>query len=158
MRCAIQSAACLLLAAALVAWPRPADAAVTLRLTISPTTIAFPSGDPDTTPLLTAPAITVTYGIWDRNSNDYWTLTVQAAGDLTSGTATIPASGISWTATPAPPFRNGVLSSTLAQPLATAQYDVRPETTGTVVFSLANSWSYNVGTYSQNVVFTLTSQ
>jgi hypothetical protein len=99
----------------------------------------------------------VTYSIKDKNTNDNWTMTVQASGDLVAGSAVIPAANVSWTATPAPPYRNGTLSAAVAQTLATGTTDVSPAQTGTVVFSLSNSWSYNVGTYSQTIVFTLVS-
>jgi hypothetical protein len=147
-------------AALALACPAPAAAQkrVVLNLAISPTTISFPSADPDTTPVVTAGAVTLTYGIKDKNKNDIWQLTVQAAGDLQSGSATIPVSSISWSASPAPPFQNGVLSSTLAQLLASGRTDVSPDAAATVVFRLTNSWSYNVGTYTQSIVFTLTSQ
>jgi hypothetical protein len=149
----------LLLTCAAIVWPGEAAAQskVTLRLVVSPTTISFPSGDPDTTPVLTAGPVTVTYSIKDKNQNDSWTMTVQASGDLVAGSAVIPAANVSWTATPAPPYRNGTLSAAVAQTLATGTTDVSPAQTGTVVFSLSNSWSYNVGTYSQTIVFTLVS-
>jgi hypothetical protein len=148
----------LLITGALILLPGAASAqSSSLTLGISPSSIAFPSGDPDTTPVLMAGALTVTYGVKDKNKNDAWTLTVQASGDLVSGSAVIPAANVSWTATPAPPFRNGVLSAAVAQTLATSTTDVNPPATGTVVFSLSNSWSYNVGTYSQTIVFTITS-
>ena len=148
------------LAVLALAWPAPASAQkrVGLSLALSPSTISFPSADPDTMPVVTAAAITVTYGIKDKNKDDTWQLTVQAAGDLQSGSATIPISNISWSASPAPPFQNGVLSSTLAQLMASGRTDVNPAAAATVVFRLANSWSYDVGTYTQSIVFTLTSQ
>jgi hypothetical protein len=160
MRVAILTRSLIVLAVLALAWPAPAAAQrrVALSLALSPITISFPSADPDTTPVVTAGAITITYGIRDKNKDDVWQLTVQAAGDLQSGSATIPISNISWSASPAPPFQNGVLSSTLAQLLASGPTDVSPAATATVVFRLANSWSYNVGTYTQSIVFTLTSQ
>jgi len=147
----------LLITLAVILWPGSATAQ-TLTLALSPTTVSFPTGDPDTTPTLRAPALTVTYGIRDKNTLDDWTLTVQANGDLVAGSAVIPISNVTWTATPAPPFRNGVLSAAVAQTLATGATDIKPPQNATVVFSLSNSWSYNVGTYSQTIVFTLTSQ
>jgi hypothetical protein len=160
MRIWILTRSLIAVAALALACPAPASAQkrVVLSLALSPSTISFPSADPDTTPVVTAGAITVRYGIKDKNENDVWQLTVQAAGDLQSGSATIPVSNISWSASPAPPFQNGVLSSTLAQLLASGATDVNPAAAATVVFRLANSWSYNVGTYTQSIVFTLTSQ
>lgn len=148
----------LVLATVGLLWPGGAAAQI-LTLNLSTTSIAFPAaGDPDTTPTLAAPALTITYGITDRNRKDTWTLTMLASGDLVAGGAVIPISNLTWTATPAPPFRSGTMSATVAQMLATDTTDVTPPRTGTVVFSLVNSWSFYAGTYSQTIVFTLTSQ
>jgi hypothetical protein len=132
--------------------------AQTLHLQLNPSTITFPPADPDTTPVISAAAISVTYGVRDRNTNDYWTLTMLANGDLVSGAATISVSNMTWTANPSPPFRSGTMSRTVAQLLASGNADVRPDATGTVVFRLNNSWTYNVGVYTQTIVFTITSQ
>ena len=133
----------------------PAAAAQDLTLTISPSTITFAAADPDTTPSIAAPAITVRYRV--RNNEDgSWRISLQASGDLTDGSATIPITNVTWTASPTPPFQAGTLSQTLAQTLASGSGDVQAPRTGTTVFRLANSWTYNVGNYSTSVVFTLT--
>jgi hypothetical protein len=136
----------LILPGLLLAGAGPATAQ-TLTLSLSPSTISFPSADPDTAPTIAASPVTVTYGVRDSNANDTWTLTVQALGDLTSGSATIPIGNISWTASPQPPFQDGVLSWTMARTLASGNTDIRPARTGTVVFSLSNLWTYTTGTY-----------
>ncbi|HXW07307.1 MAG TPA: hypothetical protein VD833_18875, partial [Vicinamibacterales bacterium] len=77
-------------------------------------------------------------------------------GDLTAGPAQIPIASITWVAAPSPPFRDGTLSSTVAQTLASG-LGSEPNTRGSVTFRLANSWNYSAGTYTQTIVFTLTS-
>jgi hypothetical protein len=44
----------------------------------------------------------------------------------------------------------------VAQTLASGTGNVKNPLDGTVIFRLANSWTYNVGSYSTSVVFTLT--
>lgn len=132
--------------------PAPAQ---TLNLSLSSTSIPFASADPDTTPFIDAPVLIVDYrvrGNWGSN----WAMTVIASGDLSSGAATIPISAITWTATPAPPFSNGTMSATIAQTLASGSNNVNPADDGFVVFRLANSWSYDTGTYTATFTFTLT--
>jgi hypothetical protein len=133
----------------------PAVGAQDLLLTITPATISFASADPDTTPSIAAPAITVRYHV-RNNDTGSWQISLLATSDLTAGTATIGINNVTWTASPAPPFQAGTLSRTLAQTLASGTGTVQGNRTGTVVFSLANSWTYNVGSYSTSVVFTLT--
>jgi len=132
-----------------------AAAQPTLRLTIVPATITFAAADPDTTPSIAAPNVTVSYRV-RNNVTGNWLISLLASGDLTAGAATIPITNVTWTASPTPPFQAGTLSRTLAQTLASGSGNVQNTTTGTVVFRLANSWTYNVGTYSTSVVFTLT--
>lgn len=131
-----------------------AASAQTLSLSLSRTTIPFASADPDTTPSVIAPLVTVTYRV--RNNFGNWQLTLLAAGNLSSGSATIPVSAVTWTATPVPPFQSGTMSSTVAQRLAGGSGNINPAQTGQVTFQLANSWDYNVGTYSTVFTFTLT--
>ena len=133
----------------------PAAAAQTLTLTISPSTITFAAADPDTTPSIAAPSITVNYRV-RNNAAGSWRISLLASGDLTAGSATIPIANVTWTASPTPSFQAGTLSRTLAQTLASGSGNVQSTRTGTTVFRLANSWTYNVGSYSTSVVFTLT--
>jgi hypothetical protein len=133
----------------------PSARAQTLNLTISPSTMTFANADPDTTPSIAAPSITVSYRV-RQNGGGSWRITLLAGGDLTAGSATIPITNITWTATPAPPFQSGTMSRTLAQTLASGSGNVQQSTNATVVFRLANSWTHNAGTYTASVVFTLT--
>jgi hypothetical protein len=133
--------------------PAPASAQQ-LRLFLSTSTITFASADPDTTPSIVSPAVTVSYRVRNNNGGN-WIITLLADGDLTSAAGTIDITNVTWTATPAPPFQSGTLSHTLAQRLAGGQGTVQNTLTGNVVFALANSWTYNVGVYSATISFTL---
>jgi hypothetical protein len=133
----------------------PTAEAQLLALTIAPATITFAAADPDTTPGIAAPTVTVSYRV-RNNATGSWRISLLAGGDLTAGAATIPITNVTWTASPTPQFQAGTLSRTVAQMLASGSGNVLNTTTGTVVFRLANSWTYNVGTYSTSVVFTLT--
>lgn len=145
----------LALCAAVVVLASNAAEAQTLRLTLSRTTIPFASADPDTTPLIDAPAVTVSYRVRGNAPSAAWQLTLLAEGNFTSGSATIPASAVTWTATPAPPFQAGTMNATVAQRLAGGTGNVDPTRTALVTFRLANSWSFDVGTYSTVFTFTL---
>lgn len=144
-----------MLTAAMVAlgvWPAAAHAQ-RLDLTVTPLTISFPAGDPDTVPVITSAPVQVTYRV--RQNTGPWNLTLLASGDLISGAATVDISNVSWIASPAPPFQNGTLSKTVAQTLASGSGTVNPAAVGSVTFRLANSWTYSAGTYTQTLVFTL---
>ena len=124
-----------------------------LELSVSPTSISFPSSDPDVAPFMTAPPVVVSIRI--RQSTGPWSLTVLANGDLLSGGSTVDISNVTWTATPAPPYQGGTLSKTVAQRMASGTGNVNPAQNGSVTFRLANAWTYNAGNYTQTIVFTL---
>lgn len=135
--------------------PSPALAQkLELALSLSPAVITFPSSDPDTVPLVSAPPLQITYRV-RGNGNSPWSLTVLAAGDLISGASQIDISNVTWVATPAPPFQNGTLNKTVAQRIASGTGNVNPDNIGSITFRLANSWTYNPGSYTQTVLFTL---
>jgi hypothetical protein len=142
-----------MLAAVLLGGPAAAIAQQ-LNLTISPVIVTFPTTDPDTAPVLSSSPVTVQYRV-RANGNRPWVLTVLASGDLVSGASSIPASAVSWIGTPAPPLVAGTMSSTQAQPIASGTGNVNPLQIGTVTFRLANSWTYDAGTYVQILTFTL---
>ncbi len=139
--------------AALLSCPAPA-AAQRVSLSLQPTSITFQSADPDAAPVVTAQSIVIRYRV-QNNMGGAWRLTVLAVGDLISGPVSIDISNVSWTATPSPPFQAGTLSKTVDQTVASGFDNVNPQATGTLVFRLANSWTYSVGTYTQSFVFTL---
>lgn len=125
-----------------------------LALSLSPAVITFPSSDPDTVPLVSAPTLQMTYRV-RGNGNSPWSLTVLAAGDLIAGASRIDISNVTWVATPAPPFQNGTLSKTAAQRIASGTGNVNPDSIGSITFQLANSWTYDLGSYTQTILFTL---
>jgi hypothetical protein len=135
------------------AMPSPA-AAQRLTLTIAPKVITFPSSDPDAVPIVVAAPVQVSYRV-QQNQGSPWTITVLAGGHLLSGPSVVDISNVTWIATPAPPFQNGTLSTTVAQGVASGTGNVNPASTGSITFRLANSWSYSTGTYTQTVLFTL---
>ena len=134
-------------------WPAAASAQ-RLELSITPSGFSFPSADPDVAPLVSSPALTVRYRV-QQNQGAQWRVTVLANGDLQTGGASIPITSVSWVATPAPPFQNGTLSSTVKQLVASGTGNANPARTGTITFRLVNSWTYAAGVYSQSVVFTI---
>jgi hypothetical protein len=125
-----------------------------LDLSLSSPVITFPPSDPDSAPIVSASPLQVTYRV-RQNNNGPWSLTVLAGGDLISGPDRIDISNVTWIATPAPPFQNGTLSKTVAQRIASGTGNVNPDTIGSITFQLANSWTYSTGTYTQTVLFTL---
>jgi hypothetical protein len=139
---------------AILLWPATA-AAQKLDLTISPTSITFPSADPDISPTVPAPPIVVSVRVRQNQATSPWQLTVVANGDLIAGSQTVDISNVTWTATPAPPYQNGTLSRTVAQQVASGTGNVNPPRDGSVTFRLANSWTYSAGTYTQIIIFTL---
>jgi hypothetical protein len=128
--------------------------AQTLELTLSASSVTFASADPDTTPQIAAAELRVTYRIRD-NDGGGWRISLLAGSDLTAGAASIPIGLVTWTATPAPPFQNGIMSRTIEQTLASGSGNVTGFRTGSVVFSLENRWTHNPGIYTTSVAFTL---
>lgn len=126
---------------------------VRFELSLSPTIVTFPSSDPDILPVVDSAPITINYRV--RAYDGPWQITVLASGDLNAGPATVDISNVSWVATPAPPFRNGTLSKTVAQVVASGSGAVNPAASGSLTFQLKNSWTYSTGTYTQTLVFTL---
>jgi hypothetical protein len=129
-------------------------AAQRLDLSIAPGTIVIPTADPDTVPVLASAPVSVNYRV-RQNNRQMWLLTVEAGGDLVSGPSTIDISAVTWTASPSPPFQGGTLSRTGAQTVATGAGNVASPSVGSLTFRLANSWTYDAGTYTQTLVFTL---
>jgi hypothetical protein len=124
------------------------------RLSISPTSIAFPDSDPTAVPVVPAQPGPVSITVKARATpNATVRLTLRATDDLRSGVTTIPASTVTWTATGAG-FAAGTLSMS-AQTVGTwIGSGVR---TGTQNFLFANSWSYAVGTYTVTMQYTVSS-
>ncbi len=141
-------------AVAIAALALPA-AAQNLTFSVTPSSFTYPSADPDSSPVVTSPTLLVGYKISGAPHGN-WTITVQAQSDLVSGSSSIPASNVTWTAAPAP-FVSGTLT-TSAQTLATGSGNVTSITYANLVFNLKNLWNYATGTYSHTIVFTLSAQ
>jgi hypothetical protein len=122
------------------------------KLTLGSGTLTFADTDPDGAgAVITAAAISL--DVKSRTSSgSNVTLTVQADDDLTSGTDTIAISNLTWAVTGAG-FQPGT-SSTAAQTLGS--WTGSGNRSGTHTYSLANSWNYNVGTYTAVLTYTLT--
>ena len=124
-------------------------------LTLGTAAINFSDADPDSVPSIAANENPVSVTARVRTAaGSTPTLTVQASGDLTSGTDTIPISNVTWTASGAP-FVGGTMNAPVAQSAATfgpgsGSY------TGSFDFFLANSWDYEVGNYTATATYTLT--
>ena len=125
-----------------------------LTLSVNPVTITFVPADPDTVPIVASAPVQITYRV--QQNKGPWTLTLVASGDLISGSSVVDISNVTWVATPAPPFQNGTLSKTVAQPLASGVGMANPVQQGQITFRLPNSWNYTAGLYAQSIVFTLT--
>lgn len=153
---------------AALAWAPAADAATASEnltinatvaaratLTLSSTTIDFPDADPDAVPSIgaTQNPVTVTARVRTGAANTP-TLTVLAGGPLTSGGDTIPISNVTWTAGGAP-FIAGTMNAVTAQSAATLP-NGSGGYTGTFSYFLANSWAYNIGSYTASATYTVT--
>jgi hypothetical protein len=132
-----------------------ASVAARAKLVLAPSTINFPDADPDLTPTISANENSVNVLANVRTSSlGVSTLTCQANGDLDSGSDTIPIANVTWTAVGVG-YSGGTMSSAAAQ--SVGSWTGSGANVGDLDFFLANSWSYNVGSYSQTVTYTLTS-
>ena len=137
--------------------------AQTLRLRLNPSTLSFPDANPTTTPLIQGNhTISVRVRVRNALPSDSWSVNAIAGGDLLSGPDVIPIANTSWTVTQGGGACNctcqvGTNSSAMAQLMLigqgnTGSNDVRCRQR----YTLANSWAYNPGSYSQIVTITLT--
>ena len=147
-----------------ISFVTPASAQATINLFLSPGTISFPDANPTTTPSITANT-PVVIGIRVEvfcSCDVVWSASALSNGDLQSGPDTIAISNVTWTGVEVSPIPcatctclAGTASSVASQLMltgtgATASGGFRCS----VTFSLANSWSYNPGSYSQVMVIT----
>lgn len=114
--------------------------------------VTFADADPDTTPSISAPVVTVDVkGRTSAGSNV--TLTVVSNQDLTSGSDTIAIGNLTWTAA-GTGFSPGTMNKTTAQTVGS--WTGSGSHSGTVTLQLANSWAYNAGAYTATLTYTLT--
>jgi hypothetical protein len=135
---------------------RTATANVTVsslaKLSMGAMSIAFADADPDTVPVITASAVTITAKARTTPGTEV-TLSVRATADLASGSATIPATAVTWTGG-GTGFIGGTMSAALAQRVASwIGSGVR---SGSQTYALANSWTYATGNYTTSFTYTLT--
>lgn len=124
------------------------------KLTIAPLTINFPDADPDVVNPIPASENAVTVSSRVRTgSASVSTLTCLANGDLLDGASTIPISNVTWTSTGGG-YVNGTMNNGVAQ--AAGSWTGSGLNAGTFSYFLANSWAYNIGNYTQTVLYTLT--
>jgi len=133
-----------------------ATVAARAKLTIAPTTINFPDADPDLVnpiPATENGSITVLSNI-RTSSVGVSSLVCLANGDLIAAGATdIPITNISWTSSGAG-YIGGTMSNSASQ--AVGSFTGSGANVGGFDFFLANSWAYDVGNYTQTVLYTLT--
>lgn len=123
------------------------------KLTLGVAAVNFADADPDSVPSISAGEnpVSVTVKAQTGGSSAV-TLSVQANGDLDSGTDTIDITNVTWTATGA-----GFVAGTMDTSAQSAGSWTGPgQRSGTFSYFLANSWDYPAGSYSQTVVYTLT--
>lgn len=155
--------------------------AATYTFTVT-STLAFPSANPSTTPLIPGNAPVVAQILVTNPSKQTFRIMVQAQGaNLSSGTDTIPVGNLTWTATATymttcskPPCNvqgtPSIAATSGTQTLTTSpvnsatgndgQATTATDTyTGTIThnFNLANSWFYTTGSYTQSLLFTFAS-
>jgi hypothetical protein len=121
-------------------------------LTLEVATINFPDTDPDTSPIpATENSVDVTVKVRTGSASAV-TLTHQAAGNLTSGSDTIPIGNVTWTATGGG-FQGGTMSSTVPQ--TAGSWTGSGNRSGTFSYFLVNSWDYAIGGYSVSSTYIL---
>jgi hypothetical protein len=128
------------------------NVAARARLTLSAAAITFADQDPGTVPTLSATALTVDVGARTSPTGNV-ALTVLATGPLASGTNTIAINNLAWSTTGTGFAATGTSNATTAQSVGTW---TGPGTrSGSQVYTLPNSWTYAVGTYTTTLNYTL---
>lgn len=125
-----------------------------IYLQIDPTTIIFPSADPDLEPVVAANSpVRIRLTTWPPRRN--WILYIRAEGNLLSTEGyIIDINNISWQATPQPPFNDGTLVAGMNLLLGSGRTDSKGIQEGELSFFFKNSWNYYAGEYRQSVTFT----
>lgn len=125
-----------------------------ISLQISPSSIYFPSADPDLEPSIAANSpVRIIIITWPPRRN--WMLYIRAEGNLLSSEGyIIDISNISWRATPQPPFNDGTLAAGMNLLLGSGRTDSKGIQEGELSFYFRNSWNYYAGEYGQTVTFT----
>jgi hypothetical protein len=160
---ALRSASLLLFVTALTTAPAAAQETATAtlsanlgglaKLTLSGNTVTFPDADPDTVPSIPASTGPLTLTVKARaTAGSTVRLTISASDNLRSGTFTIPASALTWTAAGAG-FVAGTVAVSVAQTLGT--WSGSGVHVGTQTYSFQNSWAHPPGTYTLVLNYTV---
>jgi hypothetical protein len=125
------------------------------KLTLGASAINFADADPDTSPsiLATENPVSVTAKVRTGASSTA-TLTHLAGGDLTATGGTIAISNVTWTATGAGYAASGTMNKTAAQ--SVGSWTGSGNYSGTLTYSILNSWAYATGNYTVTTTYTLT--
>ena len=123
------------------------------KWTLGLAAITFADADPDLTPLYTSAPVSVDVKARTTSTGNV-VLTVLASGDLVSGGNSIPVTTLTWAATGTGLTASGANNSLAAQTLG--QWTGSGNPTGSHTLSLPNLWSYNTGTYTVTLNYTLT--
>ena len=123
------------------------------KLSLGLASVTFADADPDVTPLYTSAAIDIDVKARTSAAGNV-TLTVLASGDLTSGSDAIPIRTLTWAASGTGFTASGNNNKTTAQTLGSWTGSGNPN--GSHTLSLPNLWSYNTGTYTVTLNYTLT--
>lgn len=122
------------------------------KLTLGAASITFADADPDVVPTMTSSAVNI--DVKARTSaGASVTLTVLASGDLVSGSDAIAINNLTWAVTGSG-FQAGTADKTTAQTVGSWTGSGSPA--GSQTFSLPNSWTYNTGSYTVTLNYTLT--
>jgi hypothetical protein len=125
------------------------------RLTLSSTSVTFPDSSPDIVPFVSGLPNPLSITVKARlTANASLRLSVLASDDLRSGTRTIPASHITWTAAGAG-FVAGTLSRTTPQ--SVGSWVGSGARNGSQSLLFRNLWTHPTGTYSLTMTYTLSS-
>lgn len=156
---AFLAAAVLLSATPVFAQTRTATVNVSInnvaRLTLASTSVTFPDSSPDIVPFVPGLPNPLSITVKARlTANASLRLSVLANDDLRSGTRTIPASNITWTAAGAG-FVAGTLSRTTSQ--SVGSWVGSGARSGSQNLLFRNLWTHPTGTYSLTMTYTLSS-
>jgi hypothetical protein len=125
----------------------------TAKLTLGSATVSFPDADPDTTPIISAAALTVAAKV-KTVAGGAVSLTVLASDDLKNAAGdVILASKVGWSVG-GDGFVGGTMNKTTAQNLGS--WSGSGNNSGTQTYTLTNDWAYPVGSYTMTVTYTLT--
>jgi hypothetical protein len=131
-----------------------ADIGPAAKLVVTNHSITFPSTDPDDQKQIPALENDVKVTVKVRTgSGSQVSLKIIAEADLVSGSDSIPIQNVIWQATGLG-FMNGTLSKSSSQ--AGGSWVGSGIREGSFRYYLNNSWSYPVGNYRGNIIYSLT--